>query len=95
MRINVDSFFNACKSIFENAIKFLPIKSKTLIHENASAKDRLASAKITTNIKAPKHQDKMKENLIRESREPHQQIVEGKLLQIKNIQRVGKNKKLK
>ena len=46
-------------------------------------------------LRRQKHQDKMKENLIRESREPHQQIVEGKLLQIKNIQRVGKNKKLK
>ena len=54
VKINVDSFFSACKSIFDNAIRFLPIKSKTLIHENASAKERLASAKITTNIKAPK-----------------------------------------
>ena len=54
VRINVDSFFNDCKSILENAIRFLPIKSKTLIHENASANERLASAKITTNIKAPK-----------------------------------------
>ena len=50
----MDSLFNACNTIFENAIRFFPRKSKTLIHENASAKERLASAKITTNIKAPK-----------------------------------------
>ena len=54
VRINVDSLFNACNTIFEDAIKLLPMKSKTFIHENASAKERLASAKITTNIKAPK-----------------------------------------
>ena len=57
-------------------------------------KDLLAQ-KSQQILRRQKHQDKMKENLIRESREPHQQIVEGKLLQIRNIQRVGKNKKLK
>ena len=46
-------------------------------------------------LRRQKHQDKTKENLVLESREPLQQIVEGKLLQIKNIQRVDKNKKLK
>ncbi len=71
------------------------VKNINLIHENASAKESLRAQRSQQILKHQKYQDIWKENLAQVNLQHHRQIVEGKLLRLRNVQTVGKNKKLK